>query len=478
MKEKLKLPSVTLICVAGNKYGETIASMYKSISQVDFAKCLLITNIDLQSSGIEVINVGGLKTWEQYNTFIVKELYKYFDTDYCLIAQWDSWVLNADCWTDEFFEFDILGAKWLDIGKPFNTSNGGFSLRSKRLQTVLGTDPMITITTPEDVAINKVYGSYLAETHGIKFCTEEIADKFSFELNTPLQKTFGFHAFHHAPFQETVVIKRSHALGDVLSIEPMLEYFHKKGFRVVLDTNYENWLLFASHAFPVAHISHIHPDTPRRTIELDMSYEVKPKQLRLHSYYDFASVPMEERIIRNPKLKLNIPITNETKLFNKYFVLHTDIRSEAYRNIYGVKWEEVVKYLRSKGYLVIHSGAGDHEPIEGAEEMRTPTTPFLMWLMAGADGFIGIDSGISHIASAFDIPSVIFYGSVDPAILYPDISRKSIVHNHSGDGCCTSAWCWHDSIGQTGTPCKVDNKNPPCTQYTTEQVIEALNKIL
>jgi len=475
---KLQLPSVTLIAVAGNKYGETISSLYKSMSKVDFAKCILITNIDLNLSDITTINVGGLKTWEEYNRFIVKELYKYFDTTHCLIAQWDSWVLNPEAWDNEFLNFDLAGAKWLDIGKPFNCANGGFSLRSRRLQQILGTDEMIQITTPEDVAICKVYGSYLMQTHGIKFCTEEIADKFSFELNQPLQRTFGFHAFHHAPFQETIVIKRSHALGDVLSIEPLLEYFHKKGFRVVLDTNYENWLMFASHPFPVSHISHIHPDTPRRTIELDMAYEVKPKQLRLHSYYDFAGVPMEERIIRNPKLRLNIPITKETKLFNKYFVLHTDIRNEAYRNIYGVNWEIVAGYLNDKGYTVIHAGAGKHEAIKWTVEMRTPTTPFLMWLVAGADGFIGIDSGISHLASAFDIPSVIFYGSVNPEILYPDISSKSVVHNHGGNGCCAAPWCWHDSIGQTGTKCVVDNDYPPCVQFTTDQAIEALKKIL
>lgn len=476
-EQKLKLPQVSLIAVAGNKYGETIASMYKSMSKVDFARCLLITNIDLQATGIEVINVGGLKTWEQYNEFIVKELHKYFDTTHCLIVQWDSWILNADCWSEEFLNYDVIGAKWLDIGKPYNCANGGFTLRSKRLQEILGTDENIITTCPEDVAICKVYGQYLIDKHAIVFCTEKIADKFSFELNQPLHKTFGFHAFHHQPFQETIVVKRSHALGDVLSCEPLLEYFHKKGFRVVLDTGYENWLLFSSHPFPVYHINQIHPDMPRRTIELDMAYEVKPKQLRLHSYYDFAEVPFEERIIRNPKLQLGIPITKETKLFNKYFVLHNDVRSEAYRNIYGVDWKEVVKHLNTFGYTVIQAGTGKHESIEGAIEMRTPTIPFLTWLIAGADGFIGIDSGISHIASAFNIPSVIFYGSVDPELLFPDLTGKEIIHNH-GNNVCTKKYCWGDSIGQTGTPCYIDNEAPPCTKYSTGQTITAINHLL
>lgn len=474
MNIKPEIPNLTVICVAGNKYGESISSLYKAQSQIKAARFLLLTNIDLSLPDIEIINVGGLDTWDKYNLFLIKELYRYFDTDYCLIVQWDGLVLNGDLWSEDFLKFDYLGASWLDG----SCGNGGFSIRSRRLMEIVANDDFIEITTPEDDCLCKIYKRYLQAKYNITYAPKEICDRFSFELNPPLQRTFGKHAFHHEPFQETVVIRRGFALGDVLSIEPMLEYFHKKGFRVVLDTNYENWLMFASHPFPVAHISHIHPDIPLKTIELDMAYEVKPKQLRLHSYYDFAGVPMEERIIRNPKLRLNIPITKETKLFNKYFVLHTDIRNEEYRNIHGINWDALVDYLNNNGYTVIHAGAGKHGPIKGAIEMRTPTTPFLMWLVAGADGFIGIDSGISHLASAFDIPSVIFYGSVNPSILYPDISSKSVVHNHGGNGCCPAPWCWHDSIGQTGTKCVVDNDNPPCVQYTTEQAIEALNKIL
>jgi ADP-heptose:LPS heptosyltransferase len=471
---KLKLEPVTLIAVAGSKQAETIAAMYKSMAQIDFAACKLITNIDIEASGIEVVNVGGLDSWDAYNRFVVKELYKHFDTSFCLICQWDGYVLNADCWTPEFYKYDYIGAKWLDLGKPYNCGNGGFSFRSKRLQYLLGTDEQIITTTPEDTAICKVYGQYLVDHYDIKFCTEEIADKFSYELNPPLHPTFGFHAFHHPPYQDVVVIKRDFGMGDVITAEPLMEYYFRKGYRVVLDTAPDNYLLFANHHFPVEHISHLHPDIKRKTIDLTMAYEVKPKQLRLHSYYDFAEVPHEERIIRNPRLRLNLELDSRTKLFQKYIVVHNDIRNEAYRNVYGVDWPSVVRLFNESGYTVIQAGAGEQERIEGAIRMNTPTTPFLMWLIAGADGFIGVDSGLSHIASAFGIPSIVFYGSVDPHLLYPEHPLNKVYITQS---VCEKPFCWSDSIGQTGTPCYIDTTNPPCTKYDTRKVWEAINQL-
>src|SRR5690242_17088416 len=136
MKEKLQLSNVTLISVAGSKQAQTIAAMYKSMAQIDFGAVKLITNINISCSGIDVINVGGLNTWELYNEFLIKKLDDYFDTDYCLIIQWDGYVLDADQWDERFLDYDYIGAKWLDLGKSYNVGNGGFSLRSKRLQQI------------------------------------------------------------------------------------------------------------------------------------------------------------------------------------------------------------------------------------------------------------------------------------------------------------------------------------------------------
>jgi ADP-heptose:LPS heptosyltransferase len=56
---------------------------------------------------------------------------------------------------------------------------------------------------------------------------------------------------------------------------------------------------------------------------------------------------------------------------------------------------------------------------------------FLSYVVASADLFIGIDSGISHIASGFEIPSIIFFGNVDPDIIHIDNKNKCYITNHN-----------------------------------------------
>lgn len=478
MSHKLQLPSVTLIAIAGNKQAETIAAMYKCLAQVDFAKAVLITNIDISCSGIEVINIGGLKTWEAYNFFCVKRLKDYFNTDFCLVVQWDGFILDAKQWDERFLDYDYVAAKWLDIGKPYNIGNGGFSLRSKFLQHVLATDENIITTCPEDVSICKVYGQYLMDKYGIKFATEEIADKFSFELNEPMQSTLGFHGFHWNKFRETVVIKRNYALGDVLMVEPILHYYFKKGYQVSLETNPEFYGYFRYHYFPITPREHLNPKLPVTLIDLNKAYEVFPKQLHLDSYYDFAQIPKEERVYRNPMLSLSFNYKHpQFKLFKKYVVFHIDERSEPHRNIYGVDWYDIARMFIEKGFGCIQVGMGKHEDIEGALYMNTPTPDMLMWLVASSDLFVGVDSGVSHIASGFDIPSVIFSGSVDLRLIHPDLSNKLWIHNHDKE-VCALPHCWHESITETGQDCYVNKANPPCAFFNTDEVLGKIEAFL
>lgn len=477
--KKKQLPNVTLIAAAGNKQALTVASLYKSMQQVDFGAVKLLTNIDISASGIECINVGGLSTWEDYNIFVVKELWKYIDTDYVLVTQHDSWVLNSDCWDDRFLDYDWTAPKWLDLGKPYNVGNGGFALHSKKLQDILGKDDFISICIPEDVSVCKVYGQYLMDKYDIKFAPEEIADKFGFELNQPLAYTFGFHSWHWEAYKPTVLIKRMYALGDLLQTEPIMHYYHKKGYNVALETNPEFYGYFRYHYFPITFKENLNPELPVTEIDLNKAYEVFPKELHLKSYYDFAQVPEEERVYRNPMLALNFNYKHpQFKLFKKYVVFHIDERAEPHRNLYGIDWYRVAMLFKDNGYDCIQVGAGKHDKIKGAIFMNTPTPDMLMWVVASSDMFCGIDSGVSHIASGFDIPSVILSGSVDLRVIHADLSNKLWIHNHDKKVCDTP-YCWHNAgVTETGQDCYVDKDKPPCVQFNTDEVLKKIKKYL
>jgi len=476
---KPKLTNVTLCIIDCKNYGEAISALRKSLYQCDFAKAIFLTDIKAYNPNFpfEIVKIDKIGSKEEYSRFVIKELYKYIDTDYVLIIQHDGYVLCGESWNDEFLNFDMLGAAWLYTdGK--NCANGGFSLRSRKLLTVLGQDDFIQATDPEDQAIGRLYRDYLIKNYDIKFAPDEVCDEFSFELREPICKTFGFHGNFHKPYRETVVIRRQGALGDLIALEPLLEYYHNKGCKVVIDTPLHLAMIYSQHRFQVFHISQLTDNRiPYTLIDLDNSYEKNPKQLHLKSYYETAGIVDGE--IKNPKL--HFPIDANNKLFNhKYAIVHNDIRDQPGRNIYGVNWEYVVGVLKDRGYVVIQVGASEHEQIPGAIEMKTVTMNMLLYLVAGASLFIGIDSGISNIAVGTNVPSIIFAGAVNPEYIYPDLSNVEIISNHSkGNPICPLPYCWHEVIGGTvGQDCIVDKNSPPCVMFKTSQVIDAVNKLL
>ncbi len=471
-----KLPRVTVALTDCFYYGEAIAAIKKSLTKIEPARTLFLTDIDAYSKSFpfELIKIPKISSKKEYSEFIIKKLDKHFDTDFVLVIQHDGWVLDDLAWSDEFYEYDYIGAPWLETD-GYNVGNGGFSLRSKRLQHILATDDYITINhSAEDVIICRLYRPYLEEKYGIKFAPEELAERFSFELREPTQSTFGFHGKFHKPFKPTVIVKRDAALGDIIATEPLLDYFHKKDYNVVIDMPIHLSMFFGTHFFPIKHISQIDGRVAERALKVDlnMSYENNPKQLHLKSYYEAALVTDGE--IKNPKL--NFPVDTNTRFFKKYCILHIDDREQASRNIYGVEWEVIVKNLKERGYVVIQVGQREHDEIEGAVQFNTVTTHMLLYAVAGSSLFIGIDSGVSNMAVACGIRSVIFSGSVAPEYIYPDLSKIEIV---TKEKCCDNWRCWSSIPGNVnGVECYIDVDMPPCVQYNNEEVLTAIDKVL
>lgn len=474
----LKLDRVTLICVDCLNYGAAISAMKKSMQQVEFARAVFLTDIDIKVDGIETVIIPKINSKAQYSKFIIKDLWKCFHTDFCLVIQHDSWVLDASAWDDEFYNFDYIGAKWTYTDGR-NVGNGGFSLRSFELQNILHADDLIEICDPEDAIISRLYRRHLEERWGMKFAPEEIADKFSFELTPAYQPTFGFHSFFHVPYKPMVVICRKAALGDVISTEPVLAYFHKKGYHVVLDTLPQFEEVFYRHYFPVLFPNQVDAKQLEYATKynLDFSYESLPKQNRLKTYYEFCGIKDGEMV--SPKLSLGFDAKETQRLFKeKYVVVHLDKMSQPFRNIEGIEWEYVSELIKYKGYNIIQIGGGEHKYIPNAIQMNTVNLMLLMYIVAGASLFVGLDSGISHVSSGFNIPSIIFFGSVNPSVVHADMTNKICLHNHDGEGVCQEAFCYHNNIGVAGQDCYLNKDQPPCTVFTTEQLLNAINEFI
>jgi hypothetical protein len=164
------------------------------------------------------VKIPRMKNYQDdYKTVSLKLIPHICIEDYNLILHPDGFAVNRDAWTDEFLEYDYIGAAWND-GR---VGNGGFSLRSRKLYDALLdlnvglkssdysdiihiTDFHITNTQgqyeiPEDNVICKIHKSELETKYGIKFAPTHIANRFSVEHNYSHEwvgKSLGFHGKH------------------------------------------------------------------------------------------------------------------------------------------------------------------------------------------------------------------------------------------------------------------------------------------
>ncbi len=465
----IELPQVTVVCITTKDYGDSIAAIDKTLKQIKPARVIYFSDVEHQSDQFEWIEIPKFRNVNGYNHWVVKNLYHYIKTDYILLIQHDGFVLDGSAWREEFLQYDYIGAKW-GYKDGRNVGNGGFSLRSTRLHKVLATDPMIEITSPEDEIIGRLYRGYLEKSNGIKYAPESVADQFSFECTPPNQKTFGFHQHFHKPYRTPVILQRSCSMGDVVMMEPVIEWFSKRNYLVILDTPSAYFNLFGKHFYQVEHrMSLIDVPEDTVTINLDMAYEVEPRQLALQAYYKVCGIKNGE--IRNPRLNFKVP--GEKRLMDKYIILHNDDTFMSHRNINGCDWDVLTSWIeRNTEYKVFRVGRGYGS---GGKRLFTDNEMMLAWMIGGADYFIGIDSGPAQIAVASGINSMIFFGSVKPEWRYADFTNIHVMQRAcpiQKDG------CYHTTISKTGVDCEVDKFLPPCNTWSDAMVIEQLRKFL
>jgi hypothetical protein len=188
----LNLSRVTLCCVDCVNHDLALAAIGQCVQKCEFGRVLLVTDRAFDLAGVDVLRIAPLASREAYSHFVIKELAQHIRTEFVLMVQWDGFVINPAAWSDEFLEFDYIGAKWGWPTDGHTVGNGGFSLRSKRLLDALA-DPHVAEFPIEDEAICRHYRSYLEATHGIRFAPETVADQFSFEASYPKGLPFGFH---------------------------------------------------------------------------------------------------------------------------------------------------------------------------------------------------------------------------------------------------------------------------------------------
>jgi len=219
---KMKLDNITLLALGSTQVRENLMALKYSTKDIDFGAVKFISHERPAKlpEGIQYEKFHDFDSisYKEFSYYCIYKLVEHVDTEFMLMIHPDGFVINPDSWTDEFLEWDYLGAPWpiredayIDpFGNHQRVGNGGFTLRSRK---ILETPQVEEI--PFEVnegtfykhmnagAYNEdgnicVHNRHLFEKHGARFAPVELAARFSQEL--PVQeaediKPFGFHRY-------------------------------------------------------------------------------------------------------------------------------------------------------------------------------------------------------------------------------------------------------------------------------------------
>lgn len=190
---------MTLCAIDARTPALAAEALQRSMQQVDFARVLLFTHGPFTApAGIEVVDAGPIRSGAEYSHFVLRRLPAHVPTGHVLVTQWDGFVVDASAWSDDFLQWDYIGAVWDDQPAALSVGNGGFSLRSQRLLQA-GLDARIVQEHPEDAMLARTYRTLLEGTHGVRFAPPDVARRFAFENEAPAGATFGFHGPKNLP---------------------------------------------------------------------------------------------------------------------------------------------------------------------------------------------------------------------------------------------------------------------------------------
>jgi hypothetical protein len=161
-----------------------------------------------------------------------------------MIFQWDGFPLNEQNWNDNFLSYDFIGAPHFSQIHNSIVFNGGFSLRSPRLNNLLLEKyPLIAKSNlfeePEDKTILNLLQEN-ATSEKFKLPTFELARQFAFEHGEIDSPFFGFHGVFNFPFlfSEDILINLVSEFKERLNQPHILLHFLKN----CLENNYLDFL--------------------------------------------------------------------------------------------------------------------------------------------------------------------------------------------------------------------------------------------
>lgn len=226
-----------------------------------------------------------------------------------------------------------------------------------------------------------------------------------------------------------LLLRRGKGYGDVLLATAVLPALKKKWPEALIT--FKTYCMDILKNNPYVHeVKHGSDKTPFSQYDLfiDLAYEHQPFLPILESYAKAAEVEQ-----RDCKMFIACEPT-DFELPKRYVVMHLGKTGWAGRDWKQDRFAEVAAKLTLPLFII---GQPDDRGIAYGVDLRGQLSMHQMaFLIRSAALFIGIDSFPMHIAQAFDVPGVAFFGSVHPHLRIVSSAMKAVTaHNLPCLGC-------------------------------------------
>lgn len=214
-------------------------------------------------------------------------------------------------------------------------------------------------------------------------------------------------------FDFPILFRRTFATGDALLLTPIIRAMHKLWPLCPIDveTNSPDVFLGNPLVRKAAKRISIHPHT--WVIDLNMSYERKPRQHVLEAYARVAGLDPETI---EPKCDLYFPkLDNLDQSRGPWCAVHVGPTTWPGRNWPFDRWKEAIKRIRETGWQVLLFGDKTNENFGVDLDKRGQSgVQELAGLIAQCQLYVGLDSFPMHVAQATGVPVIALFGINNP----------------------------------------------------------------
>lgn len=279
-------------------------------------------------------------------------------------------------------------------------------------------------------------------------------------------------------FENNVGFIRSEALGDcIIATGVIKEYIRRNPSK--------NVFVYTNHFYPfmaIKDLKKVSDNIQNAKLEcsiifdLDLVYENNPQKERIKAYADHVLGENNYKYYQIKPFLNNICNSKTIAKTDREYVVISPSASWKCRTLPKETWDKVIDYIISFGYLVIMAGTSkDIQPTKrkNFENLSDKLDlPAVRKLISESSLFIGIDSGLLHIAQSTDKPIIGIFTCADPDVV---IWRKQdFISITPKDNVCR--FCLQQKKEAVTT---VDCEKLECIKSITEkEIIEQIGEIL